>query len=186
MTIDVGAAILAGGAGRRMGGVVKALIEVEGVAILDRQLAVLRQLCTEIAIAGGDPAQLGGRGVPVLADAVPGAGPLAGIAAALAASRALHVLCVACDMPYLDPAVLRQLCAAAAPGVDAVVPIVDGRPLPVCTVYARSCLELILDRLDRGQRRASDVVADSRLRVVSIQFHAEPSFRNVNTPDDLR
>src|ERR1700693_3584786 len=77
--------VLAGGLARRMGGGDKALIEIDGVTILDRVLACLSAQCTGIIInANGDPKRFADTGLPVIADNVPGfAGPLAGILAGL-------------------------------------------------------------------------------------------------------
>ena len=73
--------VLAGGLARRMGGGDKALIEIGGVAILDRVLARLRPACAGIVLnANGDPARFARFGLPVVPDSVPDfAGPLAGI-----------------------------------------------------------------------------------------------------------
>jgi molybdopterin-guanine dinucleotide biosynthesis protein A len=107
------AVILAGGRGRRLGGAEKPLLRVDGRRIIDRQLAVLRPLFADIAIAA-DPAAAAFRdlGLPVIADRrAAGEGPLAGIEAALAwlPARAAAVVCVAGDMPYLAPALLARL-----------------------------------------------------------------------------
>src|SRR6476661_1580519 len=77
--------VLAGGLARRMGGGDKALIEVGGVAILDRVLERLRGACDPIILnANGDPARFARYGLPVVADSIPDfAGPLAGILAGL-------------------------------------------------------------------------------------------------------
>src|SRR5690242_20926193 len=77
--------VLAGGLARRMGGGDKARIEIGGVTILDRVLAVLSAQCTGIVInANGDPARFADTGLPVIPDTIAGhPGPLAGILAGL-------------------------------------------------------------------------------------------------------
>ncbi|HVV48507.1 MAG TPA: NTP transferase domain-containing protein, partial [Polyangia bacterium] len=80
------AAIIAGGPARRLGGAVKPLLEVGGRAVADRQLAVLRPLDARVFAVANDPAPWRARGVEVVADRVAGAGPLAGLGAALAAA----------------------------------------------------------------------------------------------------
>ena len=77
--------VLAGGLARRMGGGDKARIEIGGVSILDRVLAVLSAQCTGIIInANGDLERFADTGCPVVPDNVPGhPGPLAGILAGL-------------------------------------------------------------------------------------------------------
>jgi molybdenum cofactor guanylyltransferase len=88
MTIEIPRTVglvLAGGLARRMGGGDKALIQIGGVAILDRVLDRLGGGCERIVLnANGDPARFARFGLPVVADSIAGfAGPLAGILAGL-------------------------------------------------------------------------------------------------------
>src|SRR6185312_7006645 len=106
---EVAAAIIAGGPARRLGGVAKPLLEVGGQAVADRQLAVLRPLFARVFVVANDPAPWAGRGVEVAADRVVGAGPLAGLAAALAAAGRAEPLCAryATDLRILAEARLQ-------------------------------------------------------------------------------
>src|SRR5689334_20794921 len=113
------AAILAGGRGRRMGGVNKALIEAEGRRIIDRQPEVLLPLFDEVLVVVADGAGWNEPRARLIVDRRPGMGPLAGLEAALAEG---DVFAVACDMPYLDAAVVRQIAA----GTGTVVPRIEG------------------------------------------------------------
>ena len=107
---SVAAAIIAGGPARRLGGAIKPLLELGGQAVADRQLAVLRPLFPRLLVVANDPAPWRGRGVEIVADRVAGAGPLAGLSAALAAAGdAEAVVCVAGDLPFLSPALLAAL-----------------------------------------------------------------------------
>jgi molybdenum cofactor guanylyltransferase len=102
---SVAAAIIAGGPARRLGGATKPLLEIGGQAVADRQLAVLRPLFPRLLVVANEPAPWRARGVEVVADRVAGAGPLAGLSAALAAAGdAEAVVCLAGDLPFLSPA----------------------------------------------------------------------------------
>jgi molybdopterin-guanine dinucleotide biosynthesis protein A len=189
---DVAAAIIAGGAGRRLGGRVKALIEIEGATVLDRQLAVLAPRCAAIAISANDPAPFHGRGLPVIADPRPGLGPLAGIAAALAWCPAPYLLVVAGDMPYLEPGVIDLLLAHRGPGTDAVVPFLAGLPEPLLALYARACLPVAERRLAAGQYKAAGLALDPALSVRRVDEAALRAvdmhlrcFTNINALADL-
>ena len=192
MIDDLAVAIVAGGTGRRMGGVHKALIEVDGVAIIERQLAVLRQIASDIVVAANDSEPFAGLGVPVIPDRAEGAGPIAGILAALMWSPAGRVLCVACDMPFLDPGVLRLIASRASADVDIAAPRIDSRPQPLCAVYSRRCAPVVSRRLGEVKLRVSDLLTESGVRVAWID-DAEirtidprlSCFINVNTPADL-
>lgn len=189
---DVAAAIIAGGRARRLGGRVKALIEVGGATILERQLSVLRTRVTAIAIAANDPRPYRESGLPVLPDRLPGKGPLAGLDAALAWCPRPYLLAVACDMPHLDPRVLDLLLARRAPDIDIVVPYIADRPEPLCALYARSVAPVLERRLAAGRLRAADLMQDANLAVARVsedEWRAlDPELRaltNINTPDDL-
>ncbi|MDG1786931.1 MAG: molybdenum cofactor guanylyltransferase, partial [Ilumatobacter sp.] len=110
----VAGAILAGGASRRMGRT-KALIDVDGVPMAQ---CVARALaaggCKDIALVGGSPLELAALELPVVADGVPGEGPLGGIISALGHfTEVSHVLVAACDLPLLDAGTVRNLLRAA-------------------------------------------------------------------------
>ena len=110
----VAAAILAGGRGKRLGNAQKALVEVGGTPIVARQLAVLKPLTDEQIIVAGDIKPYEGFGARLVTDLHPGAGPLAGLESALAATKADALLVFACDLPFLDAALITALRDAPA------------------------------------------------------------------------
>ena len=185
----VAAAILAGGAARRMGGQQKALLPFAGGSILARQLAVLGPLCDEVVVITNDPVPFAPFAVAVAADLHPGAGPLAGLEAAFAATRAEVVLLVAGDMPLLVPSLLRRV-ADLPPGHDAVVPRVDGRAEPLHAAYHRRLAPLVSRRLEAGERAMHAFLAclrvhwldEAALRAIDPDLR---SLANANTPAEL-
>jgi molybdopterin-guanine dinucleotide biosynthesis protein A len=184
----IGAAILAGGRGERLGGATKALITVAGRRIVDRQLAVLQPIADEILLVG-PAAELAGVAARLVPDLRPGLGPLAGLEAALAATRAEQLLVVAGDLPALSARALALL-VAAAPEADAVVPRVAGRAEPLHARYARRALPAVRASLDAGERALHRML--DRLNVAWID---EPALRavdpelltlaDVDAPEDL-
>jgi len=187
----VAAAIVAGGSARRLGGVVKPLLVVEGRRIIDRQLDVLRPLFARVVIVANDPAPFAELEIPVIPDRVgPGRGPLAGIDAALAwlPPEADAVVCVAGDMPFLAPAILRAL-RDARPAA-AVAPRPRGRVEPLCARYGRALAPAIAAAITAGQLAVHALLArpgvafldDDELGALDPTLR---SFANVNTPDDL-
>lgn len=189
---DVAAAIIAGGQARRLGGRIKALIEVQGRTVLDRQLAVLAPAFPALAISANDAAPFRATGLPVLPDSRPGLGPLAGITAALAWCPAPYLLVVAGDMPYIDAAVIDLLLAARGPGVDAVVPFIGGLPEPLLALYARACLPAAEQRLRAGKYKTAGLITEEGLAVRRLDESAlravDPDLRcftNLNAASDL-
>jgi molybdenum cofactor guanylyltransferase len=191
LAMDLAAAILAGGKASRMGGRAKSFLLVEGRRIIDRQLEVLRPLFAEILIGANDVAAYAGFGLPVVPDAVPDQGPLAGILAVLEAARADHVLVIACDMPRVTAAALRLVMAPDAPE-DVVVPVVGGRPEPLFARYSRRCAAAIRRQLAAGERKVTRFFDDPGLGVRAIEESTlralDPSLAflgNCNAPADL-
>lgn len=198
------AAILAGGLATRMGGRNKALIEVDGGAIVDRQLDALWQLFARgdvaAVIAAGDGPDAeepyAARGLAVVRDRVSSQGPLAGLAAALAWADGARVLALACDMPHVDVRVLELILArTVATGADIALPVAGGKFQPLIACYSARCAALIERELAAGRRRASalpDVARDAGLIVHAIDEEeirtVDPylrSFANFNRASDL-
>jgi molybdopterin-guanine dinucleotide biosynthesis protein A len=180
------AAILAGGRGRRLGGVHKGLLTVGGRSILERQLEALAPWVAERCIVAGDlspyAAVASAHGALLVPDRAPGQGPLAGLEAALGAGGGDALLVFACDLPFLDAELIRAL--RDAPDAEAVVPRIAGRAQPLAARYARAILPKVQARLARGALRLSELVDE--LAVVWLDLaDAPPGFFNVNTPADL-
>src|SRR5882672_4544480 len=157
------AAILAGGKATRMGGRLKAFLTLEGRRIIDRQLDVLTALFSEIYISANDPEPYFGFDLPVIPDAVQGAGPLGGILAVLEAAKAARVFVIACDMPFIVPDAVRLVANHPDDGAI-IVPVVHGKPEPLFARYATSCAQSIRLRLASGQRRVTCFHADVAVR----------------------
>ena len=184
------AAILAGGKATRMGGRAKSFLVVDAERVIDRQLAVLRPLFSEILIVANDPGPYEPLGLPVFADVVPGGfGPLVGILTALESAKADRVVCVACDMPFLAKAPLAFVRDHAA-DADVAVPVVRGREEPLFARYAKSVAPAIRAQIAGGDYKVSRFYANVRTARIdeAILRVIDPALRflaNVNTPEDL-
>ena len=158
-----------------------------GAPLIEVALNALRAAGAEhLLIGANDPAPFASLGVRVVPDATPGRGPVEGVLALLEASPTAWTLVVACDMPQLDPAVLRGLVERALSleaGRDAVVPRTAGRLQPLHAVYHQRATEKILSARLAGVDRLTTVVESLDLDVPTLPDG--PSFRNLNTPDDL-
>ena len=111
-------------------------------------------------------------------------GPLAGLEALLDACKTDWLLLVACDMPSLEVESLRKVITCAlASTQQAVVPTTEGRIQPLHAAYHRRCLPTLRAALDAGRLRATELVRELDAELVPMN---ETSFRNVNTPDELR
>ena len=167
-------AILAGGEARRFGGRDKSALVVEGRTILERQLAELSAVTTDLRVIRRED------------DLVPDCGPLGGLHAALTAARADAVFVVACDMPYVTgPFAVHLLSRAGA--VDIVVPRTERGYHPLCAVYTRRCLAAVARRL--AERRLKMLELLDEVRTCEVTADEIDRFgdhhrllANVNTP----
>ena len=190
--------VLAGGAGRRIGGG-KDGRPLGGRVLLDRALDILKPQVGAIAISVGGARRTDLRhGVPQLVDTVAGAGPLAGLHAGLVWTSAFHkgapfLAVVPTDAPFLPATLVAQLAAAIGAADAAVAVDADGRRSPVVGLYRPSLERPLAGFLAAAPSRAvADFLAAHHVREVPIA--ADPAIAaagidplfNVNTRDDLR
>jgi molybdopterin-guanine dinucleotide biosynthesis protein A len=191
----ISAAILAGGRARRLGGADKGALVVGPSRIVDAQLDALRAVADDIRIVAGRHAlgqdrRYADLGVPVIPDALPGAGPLGGLYTALVDARHDAVIVLACDLPFVTTALLQRLVIEAWPldEIDAVVPRTARGIEPLCAVYAKRCTGTVRKRIHRSDFRMADLIAELRVRELGPEVLAPYDdgslFENVNTPHD--
>jgi len=184
---SLGGAVLAGGESRRMGRD-KARLDWEGAPLWRRQLNVLRR-------AGADPVFVVRRnGQPRLGervrqrhDTVEGAGPLAGLHAALLALPTRWLAVLAVDMPQIDADWFCWLGQFCRPGTGAVARTSSGFE-PLAAIFPREAAVLAAAHLQRGDRSLQHLVAAlvQMRRLIAVPLPASGSGRvlNWNTPTD--
>jgi molybdopterin-guanine dinucleotide biosynthesis protein A len=198
--------ILAGGASRRMDGRNKAFLELDGRPLIEIAIERVQSVCAEVLIVAGDTSPYAGLGVPLVEDRFRGVGVLGGLHAGLEAAAHELALVVGCDMPFLNPDLLRAF-AEWAKGYDVAIlrhapphspprsggeaPQGQGGPYiePLHAAYRRTCLPAIEAAISAGERRVVSFFPHVRVRYVSAEkvVPIEPhlrSFRNVNTPQE--
>ena len=157
----------------------KALLQWQGRTLLEHVAAKVKAAAGSVTVLG-DPQKYEGLGLPVIADREAGQGPLSGISAALAADLGEWNLIVACDMPYVEPALLRFLLEEAdRRQVDCLMPL--GQPL--CAVYHARCLPVVAKALGNGIRKVRQAIEG--LVVETVQLDEILYFQNLNTPADI-
>ncbi len=186
---DLSAFVLAGGRSSRMGAD-KAFLRLDGRTLLERTLDLLRGLTPEVYIVG--PAEKFGAYGQVIEDRYAGRGPLAGIHAALIASKSELNLILAVDLPRVDERLLRfVLGQAEASQAMVTVPYIAGGYQPLCAVYWREFASLAEAALKTGKNKIDALFSQTNTRVLE---EAELSrfafgaamFENLNTPEDFR
>ena len=178
--------VLAGGLGRRMGGVDKGLQLLRGKAMVEWVLERLAPQVGEILINANknldEYRKLGHR---VLPDEIGGfAGPLAGLHAGLKAAAHPLVVTVPCDSPFL-PADLVSRLQEFLEKNDLAVAKTGDQTHPVFALVRKSLLQNLEAFLVGGGRKIDAWYGS--LAYVEVRFDDEAdAFRNINTPEELK
>ncbi len=185
-TPAITAVILAGGQGRRMGGMDKGLLEFDGRPLIEILLDKLRRQSVAVLInANRNQALYAGYGHPVVSDELEEyQGPLAGFASAMRAATTDYILTLPCDSPLLvDDYVARFISAQADNGATVNVAFDGERLQPVHALIRVDLLPSLRAFLDRGERKIDRWYAEHDFARVDFSDCAD-MFRNINTPDD--
>jgi len=190
MEIDVTGVLLAGGKSRRMGEDKRYLVVGEQT-LLERGLAVLRSIFQEVLVViaqDSPPLDLDAR---VVRDLVPDCGSLGGLHTGLTQAITPYIFVVACDMPFLDPAVIAQFTSRRATA-DIVMAKLAAQLHPMHALYGKQCLPVVEQMIGARQLKIQEIVSHASLRVRYVTeadlLAIDPSgrsFKNVNTPADL-
>lgn len=188
MKQEVTGVILAGGAGRRMGGVDKGLQELDGQPLVQCVLARLAPQVDRVLISANRNRERYVRfGCPVLCDAMPGyAGPLAGLQAALAQIGTPLLVSVPCDSPFLPANLVTRLRGALEANLADLAVVRSGERVHRAFCLLRRELLPGLERfLASGERKVG--LWHASLNAVEVDFADEAdAFGNINTLEDLR
>lgn len=183
--------ILAGGASSRMGED-KALLRLGGELFVGRAARALRAVAGRVRVVSSRH-EAAALGLEVLPDLYEGRGALGGVHAALAACEAPWAAVLSCDLPFVTGGLLARLASFRAPSTDAVAPTQeDGRPQPLCALYARDpCFRMTEDLIRTGELRPRALLRQVRTRWVGFGELEDLGgaglfFRNVNTPEEYR
>jgi molybdopterin-guanine dinucleotide biosynthesis protein A len=183
--MSVSGIILAGGLGRRMGGVDKGLQPLRGKPMIEHVLERLAPQVDEIVInANQNLERYAAFGHRVVSDRISGfAGPLAGLHAGLEAISQPLALTVPCDSPFLPSDLVSRLRRHLGDN-DLAVAKTGDQAHPVFALVRRSVAENLQAFLAGGGRKIDAWYA--ALRVVEVQFDDEAdAFRNINTLEEL-
>jgi molybdopterin-guanine dinucleotide biosynthesis protein A len=180
--------ILAGGKSSRYGSN-KALIEVDGTRLIERAVRVLKSIFQEVIVLTNTPADYAFLNLPMVEDIIKGLGPIGGIYTGLKTMSADAGFFVACDMPFLNEALLRHMVEARG-NFDAVVPRMGWMIEPLHAIYTGKCIPPIKDAIDSQEyqifkclnRLSVKYLDEEELRAFDPGLQ---SFFNINEPKDL-
>ena len=191
MISEVTGVLLAGGKSQRMGEDKRYLLVGERT-LLERCLETLQTVFQHVVIViAQDSAPLERVTSPVIRDLIPDCGSLGGLYTGLKQASTEHVFVVACDMPFLNPHVIRHFVNLRAQA-DIVIAKLSNGLHPMHAVYGKPCLPSLEQMIAVRNFKIQDLASQPALRVrvvtpadlAAIDPSAR-SFHNVNTPADL-
>jgi len=178
----LGGAVLAGGASSRMG-TDKALIELDGAALVTRAVAALGAAAADpVLIVGGDGAAFTALGLTAVADLWPGEGPLGGIITALDAIPTEVIVVLSCDLTDASAIAVRAVVGALG-DADVAVPVVEGHDQWLHAAWHRRCLPTLRAEFDAGVRAPRR--AARSLDVVRLLDGDPGWYHDADRPEDL-
>ncbi len=182
---NITAAVLAGGMGRRMGGVDKGLVEVCGRPMIAWTLDAVRTQAGKLLInANRSQTEYAAFGLPVIGDRHEGfQGPLAGLHAVLEAAETPYVAIVPCDTPRLPRDLFARLARALIEDdSELAVAEAGGRVHTLHGLFRTALLDDLTRALEADERKPDAWYATRRWSRVDFSDIPE-AFDNINTPE---
>ncbi len=184
---DISAIILAGGKSSRMG-VNKALLRLGGRSIVEIIIDKLADIFEEIIVTTKSKDLYSPLKVKVVEDMSADYNSLLGIHTGLLNSDNFYNFVIACDMPFLNPPLIRYMIKQRI-GYEVIIPKIDEHLEPLHAIYSKECLKPIEGLLSNGDLKIINFFPQVRVRYISrdeiICFDPEfKSFFNLNTSEE--
>lgn len=188
---EVSGVVLAGGKSKRMG-MDKRHLSVHGKPLLDRVTSVLLELFPEVllVLAEEDISRQDER-IRIVTDLIPDCAAVGGLYTGLYHSRYPRVFVVACDMPFINLAVI-ELFLQKIDATDIVMAQLVTGLQPLHGLYSKQCLPILKEMIDARDLRLQNIadkpgltvhrVPEAEIQCLDPQLF---SFLNVNSPADL-
>lgn len=170
-------------------GLDKPFVRLGGETLLERAVARLGQVFSDVIVAADREDRFRDFPFRCVVDRLPGLGPIGGIDAALRAASGRAIFVVACDMPFLNPEVIRWM-AGLSDRYDLVIPAFSDGLHPLHALYTAGSLSAIEAQIEKGDRALHSLVGYVRSRFISEEAfrRRDPSLLsvvNINRPEDF-
>ena len=167
----------------------KAFLEVNGQRIIDRMKSIFVELFDEVLLVTNSPLDYLDLNLRIVTDLYQEKGALGGVFTGLFHASRSHAFVAACDMPFLNQALISHL-LGLSPGFDIVIPKTEDGWQPLHAIYSQKCLPFMEDLLRKGNLKIIDFFHRVKKREVPTEeiLPLDPqllSFLNLNTPEDL-
>ena len=184
--------ILAGGESRRFASNKALAPWRDGQKLVERVCSIMASLFPRNLIMVKDPMEfdfLNRPGVYVYQDQFPEAHSLGGIYSGLRCAHTAKVFVCGCDMPHLQPRLVRAMWGEMGKDYDAVVPVWQSKIQPLCGFYSKSCLGVLQAMVAERRLKVQELFGAVRTRFFQPEEirASDPrglSFLDVDTPED--
>lgn len=158
--------------------------------LIDRVIGVLRDVFSQLLIVTNTPDVYADLEIPMASDIFPDKGSLGGIYSAIYHVTTPYCFVVACDMPFLNAALMRYMMRQMT-DYDVVMPDIEGQMQPLHAIYSKACLMPIERRLAADRLKIVGFLSDVRVHTVTADDirHIDPeclAFQNLNTPEEFQ
>ncbi len=167
----------------------KAFIEIDGISIINRIVALFNELFQEIIIVTNEKELFYSFDSKIYSDLIPNKGALGGLYTGIFFSSFPFSFCVACDMPFINKSIVHYLIQNLKE-YDVIVPQTKDGLQPLHAIYSKNCLRPIKNMIEQGKYKILDFYHLVRVKIVDEEHFIQldpkrESFLNINTPDEL-
>lgn len=168
----------------------KAFLSLGNTTLIETVISQLQPVFRQVLVVARNSKGLRDLDATVLTDQRLERGPLVGVARGLAVSNAPWCFVVGCDMPFLNPEVIRRM-ALHLDDCDVLAPKVAGYLQPLHAFYSKRCLSIAKKLLDYGVTSLQSIFPSCTVKSLEsdLLLDIDPellSFRDVDTVDDYR
>lgn len=175
--------ILAGGKSSRMGQD-KGLMRFRGRPMVQHVIDAAAMVCNTFLVVTDHPMYTM-FGFATVTDEVKGFGPVAGILSGLRRSSTERNLVLSCDVPFVTPALLKELVTCPADADVIVAEGADARIHPLIAVYSKRCIPAFEQAIAADEHRLRNVLEQLRVHRVRFGEGMEIQLRNLNSVADF-
>ena len=185
---DITGIILAGGKNIRMGKN-KAFLEIEGQRVIDRTVALLKGLFSQVILVTNEPLEYSYLDLEIAADIIPKSGALVGIYTGLLYSSYTHSFITACDMPLLNRKIIEYMLSINR-NYDVIIPHLNDGYHPLHALYSKRCMKFIGELIRNDNLKIINFFKKVKVREITPDEinSLDPTmnaFLNINSPEDL-
>lgn len=190
MSYTISGVILAGGASKRLGGIIKSNIVISGEKIITRIINSISDIFDDIIIVTYNPSEFREfTSCRIIGDHYLNAGPLGGIHAAMKSSANDAIFVFAGDMPFLSKEIItEQINQFSSKECDILIPLIGGFTEPLHSIYRVTLLNEMERYITGGKNRSvRDFIKLMNVRYMPIHESEENkrAFTNINSREDI-